>query len=275
MSRVETGHTRHFAAVGALLAGLVVLASCATTGVLGDFNLISIEEEWELGRRLEADIAKQLTLVNDQAALAYVNQVGRKLVAQTEMAQLPWKFHIVADEQVNAFNIPGGHVYVYTGLIAAADSAAELAGVMAHETAHGVARHATEQLTKSYGLSILAGVVLGQDPAVYERILAQVVGAGTLAKFSRDAEREADSLGVRFMHAAGYDPRGMASMFEELLERRRRRPGSVQRFFSSHPLTEERIADVRRDAAALPQRSGLIQDEPGFRDLRQRTARYN
>jgi beta-barrel assembly-enhancing protease len=257
-----------------VFALLTLLLSCSTSGVnQGDFNILSTEEEWQLGERLEQDLGKELQLVNDRAAVDYVTQVGQRIVQQTELAQLPWEFHIVRDPAVNAFNIPGGKVFVNTGLIEIAGNVSELAGVMAHEIAHGVARHGSEQLTKSYGLNILASLALGQNPSVYEGILAQVVGGGALAKFSRDAEREADSLGIRYMHQAGYAPEGMAGMFEKLLAQRQRQPGQVEQFFSTHPLTETRIAEVRRLAAELPESPNLIRRDPRFQEVQQRLAR--
>lgn len=144
-----------------------VMAGCATLGI-GSANMISLEDEWELGRQLEAEIAREMDLVNDRQALEYINQVGQRIVRQTNMRDLPWKFHIVNDPAINAFNIPGGHVYVNTGLIEAANNASELAGVMAHEIAHGVERHGTERLTKAYELNIIAALVLGQDPGMIE-----------------------------------------------------------------------------------------------------------
>src|SRR6185436_1530727 len=122
----------------------------------------------------------------------------------------------------------GGHVYVNTGLIHAAENASQLAGVMAHEINHVVARHSTEQISRQYGLSILASLVLGQNPGVLSQIAAQIVAGGALARFSREAEREADELGIRAMYAAGYDPRGMASMFRQLLAHQQRSPSRVE-----------------------------------------------
>lgn len=259
----------------AAIALPVLLAACASSGVnQGDFNLVSIEDEWQLGQKLSGDLAHQLRLVDDRTTVGYVDRLGRQLVAQTEMANLPWQFHVVADPEINAFNIPGGHVYVNTGLLGAADDVAQLAGVMAHEIAHGVSRHGTEQLTRVYGLNIAAGLLLGQDPAAYEQLLAQIVGAGTIAKFSRGAESEADMLGVRYMYGAGYDPEGMARMFEELLRHRQRQPSSIDQFFASHPLTENRIAQVRRAAAELPPKR-LTSHDAAYQDVRRRAARYN
>lgn len=253
------------------LLAILGFAGCAGSGLGGgDFNLISVEEEWQMGQQLETEIAREMDLVRDPTALSYINEVGHRIVNQTNMRQLPWEFHIVDDPSINAFNIPGGHVYVHTGLIDAAGNAAELAGVMAHEISHGVERHATERLTQAYGLSIVAGLVLGQNPGIIEQIVAQVAGTGAIAKFSRDDEREADQLGVRFMYEAGYNPEGMADMFRTLLAERNRRPSGVEQFFSTHPLSEERIAAIERQIAQLPSRSGLITQDRGFRNLQAR-----
>ncbi|MFN2383542.1 MAG: M48 family metallopeptidase [Gemmatimonadota bacterium] len=250
--------------------------ACASSGVnKGDFNLVSYQEEWQLGAQLERDIARQLRLVNDPTALQYVNRIGQRLVAQTELAQAPWEFHIVADPQINAFNIPGGHVYVNTGLIAAADNVAELAGVLSHEITHGVSRHGTEQLSKAYGFNIIAGLALGGNPPVYQQILAQLLGSGTFAKFGRDAEREADQLGVVYMTNAGYDPHGMVTMFQELISRRKARPSSVEQFFASHPVTEDRIASIQAQIAQLPPRANLVTQDAQYTQIQQRLAQYN
>lgn len=257
----------------ALAVSFLLLASCGSGGA-SDFNLISIEEEWQLGNQLAQDVARQVRLSSDSALNSYVSQMGRRIVsgAPAPFNQLPWQFHVVEDPSLNAFAIPGGHVYVHTGLIAAADNAAELAGVMAHEISHVVARHTTEQISRQYGLSVLAGAVLGQNPGVLQQLAAQIVAGGALARFSREAEREADDLGIRTMYEAGYDPRGMASMFRELLAHRQSSPGRVEQFFSTHPTTEDRIRDAERAAAQLAGRSGLVTDEPEFQAVRRRAS---
>ena len=262
--------TRFLRLAPALLLTLAV-AGCGSGGGLGDLNLISLEQEWQMGQQLSQEIARRVRLVNDPEANAYINRLGQALVSSTEMGRLPWQFHIVADGDINAFNIPGGHVYINTGLIAAADNASELAGVMAHEIAHGVERHATEQMTKAYGLEFLAAMLLGGRPNQLGQIAAQIAGTGALASFSRDAERQADRLGTRMMAQAGYDPRGMVTMFEELL--RMRQGGSrnsVAQFFSTHPLTEDRIRDVNREIQQLGQTANLRTDDAAYQLIRRR-----
>ena len=272
VTRLAGRGSAHRVAGAAALAAMLAL-SCATSGVnRGDFNLVSLEEEWELGAQLSRDLDRKLKLVKGGSAVRYLEEVGGAIVGQTELADLPWKFHLVNDRAINAFNIPGGHVYVNTGLVEAAPDAAAFAGVLAHEIGHGLARHGTEQLTKSYGLSVIGGVLLGQNPAVYEQILAQILAGGAIAKVSRDDEREADELGVRYSHGSGYDPMGLARMLEVLLNQRQRSPGSVERFFASHPLTEARIEETRQMAAAL---EGGRRNDPGFDDFRRVAARAN
>jgi len=256
----------------AVALALLLTIGCGSGGGAGNFNLISIEEEWQLGQQLSQDIERQVRLNNDPAVNAYVRNMGQRIVAQSPAPfnQLPWQFHVVEDATINAFAVPGGHVYIHTGLIANADNASELAGVLAHEINHVVARHSTEQLSRQYGLSILAGLALGQNPGQLTQIAAQIVAGGALARFSREAEREADELGIQAMAAAGYNPIGMATMFEELLENRQGQPGRVEQFFSTHPLTEERAREARANAQRIGDRGTL--DEPGFQDAKRRVA---
>ncbi|HET7705078.1 MAG TPA: M48 family metallopeptidase [Thermoanaerobaculia bacterium] len=246
---------------------LVLVLGCGGSG--GDFNLISLEEEWQLGQQLSQDIARQVPLNNDPTVNAYIRQMGQRIVSQTNMANLPWNFHVVNDNEINAFAIPGGHVYIHTGLINAASNASEVAGVMAHEISHVLARHSTEQISRQYGISVLAGLVLGQNPGVLQQLAAQIVAGGALARFSRAAEEEADALGLQAMNLAGYNPNGMVTMFQKLMQNRRSSPGAVERFFSTHPLTEDRIQDTQRRIQSLPQRSTITNDA-GFDEVKAR-----
>jgi len=250
----------------------VVLATVLATGCGsgGGFNLISIEEEWQLGAQLSQEIARQVRFNNDPQVNAYIRNMGQRIVNQAAppFNQLPWQFHVVDDPSINAFAIPGGHVYVHTGLIKNADTASELAGVMAHEISHVLARHSTEQLSRQYGLSVIASAVLGQNPGTLAAIAAQIAATGAMARFSRDAEREADEIGIQAMAAAGYNPAGMASMFEELIEHRQGQPGQVEQFFSTHPLTENRVRDARSRAQQIGNRG--ITDEPEFQEIKRR-----
>ena len=144
--------------------------------------------------------------------------------------------------------------------------------MLAHEIAHGVARHGTEQLTKAYGINILGGVLLGQNPAVYEQILAQVLAGGAVARFSRTAENEADELGVRYSYESGYDPMGLPRMLEVIARESQRNPGKIEQFFATHPMTENRIEATQQMASSL---EGGRRDEPAFEDFQRIASRAN
>lgn len=251
------------------LIALMILSSGCGTGL----NLVSMEEEWQLGRELEQDLNQQLTLVNDPTITRYVERMGQSIVRHTAMADQSWRFYVVQDGSINAFNAPGGLVYIHTGLIAQARNAAELASVVAHEIAHGTERHGTQRLSQVYGINIAAGLLLGQDPGMLSQVAAQIIAGGAVASFSRSQEREADRLGIRYMAAAGYNPDGMVTMFEGLMEQQQRQPGAVERIFSTHPMTSDRIAAARRDARAV-QRSGLRMNDNDFNAVRSRAQQY-
>lgn len=260
-------------AVSILLAALLLgRCTCDPDSVnRGDVNLISVEQEWTMGERLAGELAGRIELVRDPRAQTYVQQLGEKIVNQTELAGRTWQFRLVRDSALNAFALPGGRIYVHTGLIRAADNVSELAGVLAHEVAHVAARHSTERLTKVYGMEALARLLMGGEAGLLEQIAAQIVGQGTLAKFSRDDEREADRLGVRYARQAGYQPEGMVSMFQKMLQVREERPNIVEQFFATHPLTEERIAAAKERIQQLPATSAdLVQRDPAFRRMQQR-----
>jgi predicted Zn-dependent protease len=265
----QPGAARHRLRAG-LLACLAMCSTlavgCATSGVnSGDFNLISLDQEWQLGDQLSQDVAKQMKLVKNSSAAKYLDRVGQSIVAQTELRNRPWHFHLVDDSEINAFNIPGGHVYVNTGLVEAAPDAAAFAGVLAHEIGHGVARHGTEQLTKIYGINILGGLLLGKNPKAYEQILAQIAATGAVAKFSRADEAEADQLGVRYSYDAGYDAMGLPRMLQVLAKKSQGNPGKVGRFFATHPMTQDRIQATEKLASTMG--NGGRRNESGFSDF--------
>jgi predicted Zn-dependent protease len=250
------------AALGIILTLALGCASGSTGGV-------SLQDEWQLGNQMAAQVEQQYKLVRDPAALAYVRSVGEKIHAHTPMASLPFDYEIVDDPAINAFSLPGGHVYVNTGLIGAASKADELAGVLAHETAHVTQRHVVKQLVQQQQINTLGSILLGQNPGGLQTLLAQVVAGGAMARFSRADEKEADDRGLEFMQAAGYDPHGMLDMFLRLQQEEKSRPGAVERFFADHPMTQDRINDIQKRVGNA---SG-VRDEPGFQETKQRVGK--
>jgi len=245
---------------------------------LGSVNFSSLEEEIALGRAYAAEIERQVQLVDDPVITEYVNRVGQNLVRNSD-AQVPFTFKVIEDDSINAMALPGGFVFINTGILMTADEEAELAGVMAHEIAHVTARHATENQSRSTLLQILTlpVILVGGVPGIALQQGLGVALPAALYKFSRSAEEEADYLGTQYMYKAGYDPAAAVSFFEKVQARETARPGSVNTIFSSHPPTEDRIEKTKRDIGlVLPERDQYVLTTSEFEDVRRRmVAFYN
>jgi len=267
-------HHSRFLLTG-ILAAILVLAGCsAMTGPGGGFNVISVDDEWEMGTQFEQEIASQMNVLHNPGAEAFLNQLGKELLAASSspLAQRPWKFHIIADDSVNAFNVPGGHVYVHSGLVDSLDDYAEFSSVVAHEIGHGLSRHGTEQLSKQFGLSLLLSIVLGNDPSAAKELVASFVSGGAMMKFSRDDELESDRIGIYLMYGAGIDPQGTVDMLHVLHSLREDTPSKIERFMSSHPMPEERISQAEDLVDGLPPKPNLIRTDSGFIAFKRRVA---
>jgi predicted Zn-dependent protease len=244
----------------------------ATAGCGGS---VGVEEEAELGAALAAQARKEVRLIEDPAAVGALNEIGRGLVERADSTERRYTFYLVDSPEVNAFAIPGGHVFVNRGLIERADQLSELAGVLGHEIAHVTERHGIEQLEKQEKAGLLVSVVywvLGREPGALEQVAIQGGGAALFAKYGRDAEREADQRAVEMLAAAGYDPEGMATFFEDLLREQARQPTVVDQWFASHPSSEERVRNARAMIQALGalDESRLARDTPEYQRFRAR-----
>jgi predicted Zn-dependent protease len=248
---------------------LVVFASACGSGGIGGGSSVSIEQEWQLGDQMAQQVAQQMQLSRDAAIVGYIRQVGERIHAQTPEANLPFDFEVVVDRNVNAFSIPGGHVYVNTGLIAQADKVDMLAGVMAHEISHVIARHVIKQVEQQQAIGAIGSILLGQNPGVLQQLVAQIIAGGAMARFSRADEKQADDLGLKYMTAAGYDPHGMLEMFQKLASLEKGNPGAVERFFLDHPLTQDRINDIQSKINSMGQTHGIV-DDPAYQSVRSR-----
>lgn len=222
------------------------------------FNLFSKQQDVQLGQESAAQVRKQMTMAKDPFLNQYVNLVGKRLASSREAqeSEFPFTFEVVADPSINAFALPGGPMFINTGLLKAVDSEAQLAGVMGHEMSHVILRHGTNQASKSgllrlpaiLGSQIAGGSVAGQ--------LAQLgIGLGTnsvLLKFSRTAETQADLTGSHLMSQAGYNPIEMARFFEKLSAQGGQR---APQFMSDHPNPDNRERAIAEEASHLPRRT--------------------
>src|ERR1700724_3303461 len=207
-------------------------------------NLYSLENEIALGKGLAQEVERSSKLIDDPVVTEYVNRVGQNLVRNSD-ARVPFTIKVIDSDEVNAFALPGGFFYVNSGLILRAQEESELAGVMAHEISHVTARHGTKQATKGDIMQLASIPAMIFIPytwagyAIYQGMNFMI--PVTFLKFSRDAEREADYLGLQYMYKAGYDPNSFVSFFEKVTALEKKQPGSVPKIFATHPPTPDRI----------------------------------
>jgi len=215
-------------------------------------NFYSLEKEIALGKQLAQEIERQAKIVDDPVIAEYVNRIGQNLVRNSD-AKVPFTIKVIDGEEVNAFALPGGFFFVNSGLILRAESEAELAGVMAHEIAHVAARHGTRQATRGQlvNLATIPLIFMGGWTGYGVRQCASVLIPIGFLKFSRGFEEEADLLGLQYLYKAGYDPTAFVDFFEKIQSDEKRRPGTMAKVFSTHPMTEDRIKNSQQNIAEI------------------------
>ena len=243
------------------------------TGWLGG----SKDKEVALGRQLAAEVEQQSKILDDPLVTEYVNRVGQNIALHSDV-KVPVTVKVIDSDEVNAFALPGGFMFVNKGLILAADNEDELAGVMAHELGHVAARHAMENQGKSQLLNygMLAGMIFGGP------IVGQVLynGGGLMQglvglKFSRQAEEEADRLGVQYLYAAGYDPTGMATMFEKLAAQNKKKTKGFGKLLLDHPDSLQRRDSSLALVARFPEKEEYLITTSDFQRVKDHLMRFS
>ncbi len=249
-----------------VLCGLILLPGCTT---------LSVDEEEELGNEASEELNKELDFVRDDWVVKYVRDIGAEVVEAAGSSDYDYKFFVVADDELNAFALPAGYIYIHTEIILEAANVSELAGVIGHEVGHVALRHVAQNYNRQRNTGILynaaslaAAVFIGGYAATGGQMLGQLAAVAYVNQFTRDAEAEADRFAVEFLPKAGYDPSGMVSFFETL--RAKSGGDNVPTFMRSHPATRDRIQHTRGliERSSLP--SGLKVTDNGQLELIQR-----
>jgi Zn-dependent protease with chaperone function len=262
--------------LGAILAVMLAVAlstyaADSRSKLKPGWNLFSPQQDIQMGREVSRQAERELRMLNDRQANAYIDALGRRLAAHAPGEKYPYQFKIVNDTSINAFALPGGFVYVNRGAIDAADTEAQIAGVIAHEIGHVALRHGTNQASKAYvaqaPLAIVGGV-LGSNSVggVLTQLGVSFATSSLLLKYSRDAESQADLMGTQILYDSGYDPRAMVEFFEKIQKESR---GRAVQFFSDHPNPENRISNVQREIERLGgMQANARRDSPDFHTVK-------
>ncbi|HEX5436531.1 MAG TPA: M48 family metallopeptidase [Gemmatimonadaceae bacterium] len=263
---------KRFAAGAALALSLTAsVTACAT---------ISTQQEVQMGQQYAQQIDSQLPIVQDPEVNRYINVLGDSIAKLSDPRNLDWHFFVVNTNEVNAFAVPGGYIYVNRGLIEQADKMDQLAGVLGHEIGHVIKRHTVQQMQKEQQANIgvaLACILTKICESQAGQAAIQVGGTALFAKFSREDEAQADEVAVTYVTRAGIDPHGLPEMFQKLLQEEQSSGGSgsgVDAWFATHPTEQSRIADVDSLIAQIDPAiiSTLTQDSPNFHAFKQRVA---
>ena len=258
MTSLRVGTTRKLLVVGLLsvAAGSLMWATdkkkdpdeIGNRDVGKGVNFYSIEKEIALGKQMAQEVERQARIVDDPIIAEYVNRVGQNLVRNSD-AKVPFTIKVIDSDDVNAFALPGGFFFVNTGIMVKADNEAEMAGVMAHEIAHVAARHGTRNATKGQivNYASIPLIFLGGWTGYAIRQGAGLAIPMGFLTFSRADESEADLLGLEYMYKAGYDPTAFVDFFEKIQSLEKKKPGTIAKVFSTHPMTETRIKNSQHN----------------------------
>jgi predicted Zn-dependent protease len=230
------------ALIAAVVGGPVMLAGCGGA-------LISREQEIAMGREAAPEFEQEFGgLVQDAALQDYVDMVGQRVAARSDR-DMPYEFDLLRSDVPNAFALPGGKIYITAGLMSDMENERELAAVLAHEVAHVAQKHNVAALERQLGASVLlelASAALGGTEGQIAEVAGGVVAGMVQLRYSRNAEYEADTFGIRYMERAGYNPWGMIELLTTLKNLSDSEPGSFAEMFSTHPLTSKRIEEARQ-----------------------------
>ncbi len=262
------------ARLSAVLIILFLLSGCSSTlKSLENPSSISFEQERKLGLQVDAQLAKERTILQDPEVNFYIQNLGTRLASHSATPYpYPFTFRVIKDNSLNAFALPGGFVYINSGLVEKIDNEAQLASVLTHEISHVTFRHAASRISaiQNYNILTTVGVIIAGgnvSPDVAQGI--RIFGAGSILAYSREQEAQADAEGLKTLYRANYDVHEMMAMLNKL-KTLEKGASDLDRIFSDHPLTDDRLAATKQAINALPPQTNPIIDTKAFDQFKKR-----
>jgi len=253
----------------ALIYTALFFLACAGSGSRGKLSFISIDEEIALGKALAAQSVKQLKLIRNQAVTQFFSQIAAEIGAQSDWSGLTYSVNIVNEPDLNHFSLPGGHIYLFRGLIDSAATASEIALIIAHEVAHISARDGVQRVGVKYAYAFAAQSVVGANPEIAYQILSHLYSEDTILDYPKDHEFNADKMAIKYAWKANYDPDGLLNILEKLRSIQVTAPEKVALLLLTHPSTTLRYKRARMEISNVPRKSSLRMDLPEFQTIKQ------
>jgi len=253
-----------------LAASLLLAQTRGSWAILDDFKSLTVEREKQIGEQFLLELQQQVPLIEDPFITSYINHLGQKLVAHLGSQPFHYKFFIVQDPSMNAFAVPGGYIFLHTGMIMMAEREGELAGVVAHEISHVYCRHMAKLMEKSKAVTVaslvgaMASIFLGGALAQPLLLGTMAGGQSAMLAYSRDFEAEADATGFKWMIKAGYNPRDMMTMFNKMNKQRWFEGGKTPLYLRTHPYTDDRLVELAHQLTVHQSELPPERDNPEF-----------
>jgi beta-barrel assembly-enhancing protease len=252
-----------------LALGLLFVFSCAgTKQQRNTLTFVSVDEELALGQSLSIQASQQLNLIRNRSVNEFFNNIAAEIGAQSDWDGLTYQVHIVNDAHLNHFSLPGGHIYIFRGLVDMAENTAEISSIIAHEIAHLASRDGVDRVAIKYAYAFAAQSVVGEIPEIPQTIISSLYSEGTILDYTENVEFSADERAVKYTWRANYNPNGLLSILEKLRRVQEQNPESLLLLQSTHPSISNRYKKANTHIRKTPTKRTLLTETPEFGEMK-------
>lgn len=250
------------------LWGLMFFFACAGSGPQRDtLQFVSVDEELALGQTLSIQASQQLQLVRNQKINEFFSTLAKEIGSQSDWDGLDYFVHIVNDPHLNHFSLPGGHIYIFRGMVEFASTTSEIASIVSHEIAHLASRDGVDRVAIKYAYAFAAQSVLGEIDEIPQQIISNLYSDGTILDYTEDDEFFADKRCIKYLWKANYDPNGLLTMLEKLRATEEENPEAIILLQSTHPPLSNRYKKAASQIRVAPRKKNMRTDTPEFKEI--------